>query len=111
WAGATTEAVAGLMTAPIDQAIEAVTGETAARKAEFDTASEAWSAFLGVDERRALNENLDALAELASSQRARLADLGSMVVAAAARSSALEGALASRLSGSTDATTSTQLIE
>jgi uncharacterized protein involved in exopolysaccharide biosynthesis len=110
WAGATSEAAARLMTTPIDQAIEAVTVETAARKAEFDAASEAWSEFLGVDERRTLNENLDALAELASSQRARLADLGSMVAAASARSAALEGALTSRVAGSADATASTQLI-
>ena len=111
WADATSVAVTELMTTPIDSAIEAVASETATRKAEFDAASEAWSEFLGVDERRTLNENLDALADLANDQRARLAELGSSVAAATARSAALAGVLASRTAGPSDASTTTQLIE
>lgn len=95
WADLTTQSVAAFMTAPIDTALEAVSAETAARKAEFDAASQAWSEFLGVDQRRALNEDLDALAELGNAQRARSAELGSLVAAANARFTALEAALAS----------------
>ena len=115
WASVTTTAVAGFMAAPVEQALEAVSVETAARKAEFDAASAAWSEFLGVDQRRALNENLDALAELSNGQRARLSELGGLIAAADARFAALEGALeratTSTVAGSQQAAATAQSLE
>lgn len=97
WAAATAAAVAELMTAPIDAAIQSLTDDIAKRRIEFDLASAAWSEFLGVDERRSLNDRLDALTELDSLQRARVAELESAVTAANARLAALESALQLRV--------------
>lgn len=94
WAAATAAAVANVLSAPIDAAIASLTGDIAMRKAEFDAASDAWSGFLGVDERRALNDRLDARAELDTAQRARLAELEGAVAAADARVEALEDSVA-----------------
>ena len=93
WAGATAAAVTRFLTTPVDDAIDAVSVETAARKAEFDAASEAWASFLGVDERRSLNDRLDALTQLDSVQRSRLAMLDGAVAAADARATALRAEL------------------
>lgn len=109
WARLTTEAVAAFMAAPVDQALAAVSAETAARKAEFDAASRAWAEFIGIDQRHALNESLDALIELVNTQRARLSELGSLVAAADARYAALAGALEPTTAG-TQAATTAQLL-
>ena len=109
WASATTDGVAAFLTGPVDVAIDAVETETAARKQEFDATSASWAAFVGVDERRSLNERLDALTHLDGVQRTRLAMLEGAVAAAAARASALELALEDGAQGAS--ATATQLLE
>ncbi len=108
WAEATVSAVTAFLTAPVDDAIDSVTAEIATRTAEFDAASAAWAEFLGVDERRSLNERLDALTRLDSVQRTRLAMLEGAVAAADARTEALQAALEQGSTGSSQ--TATQLV-
>lgn len=108
WAAATVAAVTTFLTAPVDDAIDAVTTEIAARTSDFDAASAAWAEFLGRDDRRSLNERLDALTRLDGVQRTRLAMLEGAVAAADARTAALQAALEQGAPGSSE--TATQLV-
>src|SRR5690606_9739059 len=94
WAGATATAAARLITEPVDAALTLLKRDFDGRKASFDTAAAEWSEFVGIDERRSLNEKLDAVTSLDSARRVRLAELENAVAAATARLDALRSASA-----------------
>lgn len=91
WAEVTVEAVRELITAPLVTAGDRVAADVAAREQAYQEASEAWAAFLGVDEREELRMRLEALVDLDSQRMARLGQVEADVAAVNARLTAGAG--------------------